>query len=83
MAITDGVPKLTLQTWLQEAQSAYQKLMSGSKVVTLTYGMGDGQKSVTYAPVNSSALLNWIGQLQSAIAGSGYSRTRRSIHPTF
>jgi gpW len=81
MSILDGVPDDTLQSWLSDARNAYQQLMTGSKAVILTYGMGDGQKSVTYERINSPKLLQWIGQLGQALK-QPHSR-RRALRPMF
>ena len=81
MAITDGVDSATLSTWLSQAQTAYADLMRGAKVVSLNYGMGDGQRSVTYSQTNAAALSEWIGELQRAL-NLPRSR-RRALRPIF
>ena len=81
MAITDGVPAATLQTWLAQALQAYQNLMTGAQVVSLSYGMGDGQKTVAYTRIESPKLLQWIAQLQQALNTPG--SRRRALRPVF
>ena len=81
MSILSGVPRHTLQDWLHQAQLAYQSLMVGGKAITLTYGMGDGQKSVTYARAEAPKLMQWINTLQIALKVPG--SRRRAIRPVF
>lgn len=59
-----GVDTAILQTWLSAAQQALQDLTTGGKPETVSYGQGDGTKSVTYTRAN-------IGQLQQRIRGLG------------
>lgn len=46
-----GMSQQQLQTALTNAQNAYVALMSGARTVSLSYGQGDGSKSVTYDAV--------------------------------
>lgn len=71
-----GVPMPTLQTYLANARQAYADLMSGAKIVNVSY---EG-KSVTYTPADASRLEAWIMLLQAQISGC---RTRRALRPYF
>jgi hypothetical protein len=62
-----GVDTATLQLWLGQAQAALQQIMIGGSPQTVTYGQGDGQKSVTYGRANEGQLIAWISQLQQAL----------------
>ena len=67
-SILAGVDPSTLQTWLTQAQQAYQDLRTGAKVEVAAYTQGDGgQKSVTYTRANIDQLATWIGELQAAL----------------
>jgi len=81
MSVLAGIAATTLHAWLSQAQQAYQDLMVGAKAVTLTYGMGDGQKSVTYHRIDSPKLLAWIGQLQAELRMPGCGR--RAMAPRY
>ena len=80
MSVFYGVPRPTLERWLSEAQTAFQQVQTGAKAVTVTYGMGDGQKSVTYNHTNQLALRTHIDELMTAL---GRQRRRRAITPYF
>lgn len=75
-----GVPTATLQQWLSEAQAAYHQLLTGGRAQVVTYGQGDGQKSVTYNRANAGQLLAWIQMLQQAL---GIGCGRRAIGVRF
>jgi hypothetical protein len=76
-----GVDPATLTQWLTDAQAAYALMMTGDKPQTVTYGTGDGMKSVTYSRgTNGGQLLAWIQQLQQAL---GLSAGRRPIRVNF
>ena len=66
-SILAGVDAGTLQTWLTNAQQAYQDLMTGAKGETYSYPQGDGSKSVTYTRANIDRLAMWISELQAAL----------------
>ena len=65
----------TLQSRLADAQAAYHSLMIGQNLSVVSYGQGDGTKSVTYTRTNINALAAYIAQLQMQM---GY-RARRAI----
>jgi hypothetical protein len=71
-----GVDSTTLQSWLTSAQSAYQQLMTGSKVVSAAY---DG-KSTSFTQADATQLQNWIMLLQRQLGVGG---RRRALRPYF
>ena len=73
--ILAGQPRSTLQLWLSQAQAAYSQLLTGGKVVSVSY---DG-KTATYTAAESAALAQWIGLLQRQLGGRG----RRALRPYF
>jgi hypothetical protein len=80
-AMLIGVPQATLQTWLLDAQTAYQLMMISGQPQTVSYGQGDGQKSVTFSrSTNAGQLAAWIGMLQMAL---GIGCGRRAIRVQF
>ncbi|MEJ0019729.1 MAG: gpW family head-tail joining protein [Acetobacteraceae bacterium] len=71
-AVLTGVDPALLRQWLSEAQTAYQQMMVSNNPQTVTYGQGDGQKSVTFSrSTNPGQLAAWIQQLQQALGLSG------------
>jgi hypothetical protein len=71
-AVLIGVDPALLRQWLGEAQTAYQQMMVSNNPQTVTYGQGDGQKSVTFSrSTNPGQLAAWIQQLQQALGLSG------------
>lgn len=78
--ILAGVSADTLRQWLGDAQAAYAQLMTGSKVVTVSYTQGDGAKSVTYRAADMVRLTAWIGLLQRQL---GVGTARRALRPYF
>ncbi len=75
-----GVPQATLQTWLTEAQIALHTLVTGGKPVTVSYGMGDGQKSVSYQRTDEAKLRYHIEELKKLL---GMNRGRSAIRTRF
>lgn len=59
-----GMDPATLQTALNNAQSAYIALLSGQNVVTVSLTQGEGARSVTYRQTNAAQLAALIQQLQ-------------------
>lgn len=74
--ILSGQPRATLQQWLTQAQNAYAQLVTGAKVVSVSY---DG-KSAQYTAANQADLVQWIGLLQRQL---GINRGRRALRPYF
>lgn len=62
-----GVDPVTLQTWLTQAQAAMAALATGTKTVNLSYGMGDGHRTVTYQRTDMAQLRAWIALLQAQL----------------
>ena len=80
-AVLVGVDPVLLQQWLADAQAAYQAMMISGNPQTVTYGQGDGQKSVTFSrSTNAGQLAAWILSLQLAL---GLSPGRRPIAVRF
>jgi len=71
-----GVPTVTLQQWLTQAQTALQALMTGQRVVSASYG----DKNIQYTQAEVSALVQWIHLLQRQL---NIVRPRRAITPYF
>ena len=63
----DGISLTDLQAMLSAAQTALGALMSGQKVVPVSYAQGDGSKSVTYQQASLPNLRMWIAEIQMAI----------------
>ncbi|WP_392563213.1 gpW family head-tail joining protein (plasmid) [Orbus sturtevantii] len=66
-SILVGLTKEELKKMLSEAQSAYAQLMTGKKTVSLSYSLGDGNRSVSYQQANSTDLFAWIKLLQAEL----------------
>lgn len=62
-----GVAPSVIQGWLADAQAAYQELATGAKARVVTYGLGDGQRSVTYSQATLAGLQAHMQQLQAAL----------------
>lgn len=71
-----GLDRVTLQTWLTTAQTAYMQLMTGTRLVKVAY---DG-KSVEYIAGDRAALGSWITLLQRQL---GVNCGRRALRPYF
>lgn len=69
-----------LQTALSQAQAAYTALMTGQRTVTLSYGQGDGNKSVTFDRLEGGVaqVRFFINELQIAL-GNICRRPRRFV----
>jgi hypothetical protein len=59
-----NVPPAQLSAWLLQAQNALNSLTCGAQVVTVSYGEGSGQKSVTYQKTSEQALRRHIREMQ-------------------
>lgn len=74
-----GVPVVTLNQWLLDAQQALHDLCTGAKGESYSYTQSDGSKSITYTRAD-------IGQLQAYINLLQYSlgiRRRYARRPIF
>jgi hypothetical protein len=65
--ILTGVPNTTLQQWLTDAQAAYNSLMLGTRVVTVSIAQGDGSRTVSFTPADRANLVQYIRLLQAAL----------------
>lgn len=70
-----GMTREQLQSALNQAQTAYIELLSGSRGVSFSYTQGDGTRSVTYSQATASDLLGLIQTIQRALG----LRTRRAV----
>jgi len=68
-----------LSARLAEAQAAYHALMTGQNTTVVSYGFGDGQRSVTYTRTSLKDLRAYIMELQQQL---GF-RSRRAIGVRF
>jgi hypothetical protein len=68
-----GIPAATLQTYLTNAQVAYNQLMIGGMPVSVAY---EG-KSVTYLPGQEGRLAEYINMLQRQLGN--FSAGRRAL----
>ena len=78
--ILTGMSVPQLQAALASAQLALTNWQVGGKVVTASYGQGDGTKSVTYNMINIGQLTGWIMLLQQAL---GIRNLRRPMRPIY
>ena len=62
-----GIPPVTLQQWLADAQTARHELVTGRRAQMVAYGQGDGTKSVTYTRANLADIDNYIASLTNAL----------------
>lgn len=62
-----GMTPAALQASLNSAQTALIALQSGSQVMTVSYGEGNGQKRVEYRANNIGALTQLINELQAQL----------------
>lgn len=73
-----GMPVPQLQTLLAQLQAAYATTLTGKNAQIVSYGQGDGTKSVTYNRVDAISLRVHIGEVQAAL---GITPRRRAIVP--
>jgi hypothetical protein len=85
--MTEFIPASTLLgNWSQEAlqaallsaQTALVQLQSGQRVVTATYGQGEGAQSITYTQVSRGSLEQWILYLQAMVDPVNFRHPRRA-----
>ena len=73
-----GMSRVDMQTLFSSMQAASQQLAIGGKVVSASYGQGDGTRSVTYSQANRVEL---AGKLQELAQVLGYQvQRRRALH---
>jgi hypothetical protein len=75
-----GLGTAQLQAALAQAQTALINLVTGAQPLVVSYGEGQGQKSVTYTSANEASLRNAIRELQILL---GTAPRRRAIRPVF
>ena len=66
-----AVATVILQAWLVSAQSAWQQLVTGNLVTSVSYSQGDGAKSVTRTPADLAQLRAWIASLEAELRARG------------
>jgi hypothetical protein len=76
-----GMSTAAKQALLTQAQTAYGDLLTGGKPVSVSYGQGDGVRTVTYSAATSAGLANLISQLQVELGIK--TRGRRPIRFAF
>lgn len=77
-----GMSTPVLQQALTNAQTALIALQSGQKIVSASYGQGDGTKTVTYTQANIGDLTMLIRQLQQQTGVIHRARRRmRVVYP--
>ncbi|HEX7906849.1 MAG TPA: gpW family head-tail joining protein [Paraburkholderia sp.] len=74
-----GMSNPVLQQALTSAQTALIALQSGQKIVSASYGQGDGTKSVTYTQANVGELTMLIRQLQLQLGVIHRARRRMRV----
>lgn len=67
-----------LKAALLSAQNALVMLQQGARVVTASYGQGEGAQSVTYTQVSRGSLEQWILYLQAMTDPVNFRRPRRA-----
>lgn len=67
-----------LKAALKSAQNALILLQSGQRVVTASYGQGEGAQSVTYTQVSRGALEQWILYLRAMTDPTHMAHPRRA-----
>jgi len=65
MSEFSGIPVLTLNAWLTEAQTALHALAIGGKVVTIASADG---KRISFTPAEVASLRSYVLRLQRAIS---------------
>jgi gpW len=68
-----------LEAALLSAQNALILLQSGQRVVTASYGQGEGAQSITYTQVSRGSLEQWILYLQGMVDPVNFRHPRRAI----
>ena len=80
MSITDGMSQADMQSRLAALQAAYFDLSAGAKIVSASYGQGDGAKSVTYVQTDMISIQRTSLMLQKSLGIiRHYPRARRVL----
>jgi hypothetical protein len=66
-SVLAGMSTVQLRAALTAAQQAYTDLVTGSKVASVSYAQGDGNKSVQYTPASLPNLTAFIKLLQAQL----------------
>ena len=75
-----NLPVATLQQYLADAQDVLHRIVIGAKEVTVAYGEGSGQKSVTYQRTDEQRLRMHVAELKQLL---GLSPGRRPLRLAF
>ena len=75
-----GMSQPQLQALLASLQTAYAAIITGRREVIVTYGQGEGTKSVTFNQVSATSLRQHITEVQAAL---GLGQPRRALRPTW
>jgi hypothetical protein len=67
-----------LEAALLSAQNALVLLQAGQRVVTASYGQGEGAQSITYTQVSRGSLEQWILYLQGMVDPVNFRHPRRA-----
>lgn len=67
-----------LEAALLSAQNALVLLQAGQRVVTASYGQGEGAQSITYTQVSRGSLEQWILYLQAMVDPVNFAHPRRA-----
>lgn len=73
MNVFSGIDLNILSAWLTQAQTDYNDVVTGRKVLSL----GTGDKRITFTAADPDKLNRYIADLQSAIAALTGTRNRR------
>ena len=67
LSVLAGMSPAALQAALSSAQTALIALQTGSQVMTVSYGEGNGMKRVEYRAANIGGLVQLINELQAQL----------------
>lgn len=67
LTVFAGMTTAQLQAALAAAQQAYTDLLTGQKVVDVSYAQGDGNKHVRYTETNIQNLVALIAELRAQL----------------
>lgn len=77
LSVLAGMTQAQLQAALAAAQQAYTELMTGAKIVDVSYAQGDGNKHVRYSEATVQNLVAFIAELRTQLGQQR--RARRPI----
>ncbi|WP_232341274.1 gpW family protein [Burkholderia pseudomallei] len=67
LSVLAGMTQTQLQAALAAAQQAYTDLMTGQKVVDVSYAQGDGNKHVRFTEANVQNLVAFISEIRTQL----------------